>query len=94
MSDARVTRASRATVDVRVDRAVAIVELRRPETFNAFNITLGRELLAVLEEIERDRSIGAVVLTGAGTSRPAPRCWSRDEAENPVLPEPRGPVSG
>jgi 2-(1,2-epoxy-1,2-dihydrophenyl)acetyl-CoA isomerase len=59
-------RAGHDTVTTRRDGAVAIVELNRPETLNAFNATMARELRGVLEGIASDASTRAVVLTGSG----------------------------
>jgi 2-(1,2-epoxy-1,2-dihydrophenyl)acetyl-CoA isomerase len=48
------------------DGAVAQIELNRPETLNALNIPLAQDLLRALEIVADDRTIGSVVLTGAG----------------------------
>jgi 2-(1,2-epoxy-1,2-dihydrophenyl)acetyl-CoA isomerase len=40
--------------------------LNRPEVLNALNIRLGIELLHAIDEIERNRDIRVVLLTGAG----------------------------
>ena len=53
-------------VEVRREGAVAIVTLARPDVFNAFTLAMVRELRARLEELTRDASVGAIVLTGAG----------------------------
>ena len=54
------------TIRVRRLGALAVVELHRPETLNAFNLTMGRELHAALDSIAGDGALRAVVLTGAG----------------------------
>ena len=46
--------------------AIATITLDRPAALNALTIPLKQELLAALRMIERDRTIRAVVLTGAG----------------------------
>lgn len=53
---------------IRVDvaEAVATITLDRPEALNALTIPMKRALLAALEAVAADRSIRAVVLTGAG----------------------------
>ena len=51
---------------VEVADAVALVTLDRPEALNALTVGLKGELLAAFRAIARDRSIRAVVLTGAG----------------------------
>ena len=44
---------------------VALVRLNRPEAYNALNDQLMNELTAVLDVLENDDSIGAIVLTGS-----------------------------
>jgi 2-(1,2-epoxy-1,2-dihydrophenyl)acetyl-CoA isomerase len=46
--------------------AIATVTLDRPEALNALTAALKRDLLEALRRIGRDRSVRAVVLTGAG----------------------------
>jgi 2-(1,2-epoxy-1,2-dihydrophenyl)acetyl-CoA isomerase len=46
--------------------AVATITLDRPEALNALTIALKGELLAAIESVATDRSVRAVVLTGAG----------------------------
>jgi 2-(1,2-epoxy-1,2-dihydrophenyl)acetyl-CoA isomerase len=55
-----------ASVRVEVEGAVATVVLDRPEALNALTIPMKAELLRALRDVERDRAIRAVVLTGAG----------------------------
>lgn len=45
---------------------IATLTLNRPEKLNALNYALVDRLLALLDDIEVDGSIGAVILTGAG----------------------------
>jgi 2-(1,2-epoxy-1,2-dihydrophenyl)acetyl-CoA isomerase len=46
--------------------AIATITLDRPEALNALTIPMKTELLAALTAVARDRSVRAVVLTGAG----------------------------
>jgi 2-(1,2-epoxy-1,2-dihydrophenyl)acetyl-CoA isomerase len=46
--------------------AIATITLDRPDALNALTVPLKTELLAALRSVARDRSIRAVVLTGAG----------------------------
>lgn len=46
--------------------AIALLTLNRPRKLNALNYATNDRLLALLDSIEADRSIQAVVLTGAG----------------------------
>ena len=57
-----------ASIEVDVRAAVAVVTLNRPEVHNAFDEVLIAELTAVLAQLDRDRAVRAVVLTGAGKS--------------------------
>ena len=45
---------------------VALVTLNRPDRLNALNYALIDHLMAVLDEIETDSTVRAVILTGAG----------------------------
>ncbi|SNY91194.1 Enoyl-CoA hydratase/carnithine racemase [Cohaesibacter sp. ES.047] len=45
---------------------IAVLTLNRPEKLNAINYAMNDRLLALLDKIEGDESIGAIVLTGAG----------------------------
>jgi methylglutaconyl-CoA hydratase len=56
------------TLDVDVRNSVALVALNRPELHNAFNETLIAELTAVLQALDADAAVRAVVLTGRGKS--------------------------
>lgn len=44
---------------------VAVVTLNDPERRNALNLDLNAELIAVMDELEADAGVGAVVVTGA-----------------------------
>jgi len=46
---------------------VVTVELNRPDALNAMNTAMGQDLLRCFEELHRDRTVRAVVFTGAGT---------------------------
>jgi trans-feruloyl-CoA hydratase/vanillin synthase len=56
------------TVRVAVEDAIAWVELHRPEKRNAMSPQLNAEMIDVLEALDADDSVGALVLTGAGES--------------------------
>ena len=69
--------------------AVAEITLNRPSVHNAFDAGLIAQLTAVLEQLQRDSTVRAVVLTGSGStfSAGADLNWMRamgsaDEAEN------------
>jgi len=48
------------------DTGIALLTLNRPAKLNALNYALIDTLLAALDRVERDPTIGAVILTGAG----------------------------
>ncbi len=48
------------------DEGVLTITLNRPDTLNAFNSVMGRELLDALKKAERDPEARCIVLTGAG----------------------------
>jgi 2-(1,2-epoxy-1,2-dihydrophenyl)acetyl-CoA isomerase len=54
------------TVLVRREGGAATIVLNRPDALNAWNLRLGEELLAALQEAAADEAVRAVVLTGAG----------------------------
>ncbi len=56
------------TVLVSRNNSVCTVTLNRPERLNALNSTLLEELRVALEGANRDESVGAIVLTGTGSS--------------------------
>ena len=54
------------TILVEVADGVATITLNRPDTLNALNVAMRRELLAAFKAAGRDEAVRAVVLTGAG----------------------------
>ena len=48
------------------DQHVVTVTLNRPEQMNAMNTGMGEELLACFDGLNRDRTVRAVIFTGAG----------------------------
>jgi enoyl-CoA hydratase/carnithine racemase len=49
-----------------IDDGIATVTLNRPDKLNAINYAMADALLAVLDRIETDAAVGAVIVTGAG----------------------------
>lgn len=54
------------TIRLEVADGVATLVLNRPDSLNALNSTMRRELLAAVKSLARDESVRAVVITGAG----------------------------
>ena len=48
------------------DGPTAIITINRPKVLNALNATVMQELIAAFDELERDNSVRAVIITGAG----------------------------
>jgi enoyl-CoA hydratase len=53
-------------VGVRTEGRVAIVTMNRPERLNALGPAITAELIDTFRQLHRDRSVGAVVIEGAG----------------------------
>jgi len=64
--------------------AVALVTLNRPQSLNSFTRAMHNELWAALDRIEADKSIRALVITGAGRGF----CAGADLAEFDFEPGP------
>jgi 2-(1,2-epoxy-1,2-dihydrophenyl)acetyl-CoA isomerase len=60
--------AAEATVLVEIDAeaGVATLTMNRPDALNALTVPMKGELLAAFRRVERERSVRAVILTGAG----------------------------
>lgn len=54
------------TILVEQEDGVAILTLNRPETLNAMNRQLSRELHAAVKAAEADDAVGCIVITGSG----------------------------
>jgi len=53
-------------VELEAEAGVATLTLNRPDALNALTVPMKQDLLAALRRVERDTSIRAVILTGAG----------------------------
>lgn len=53
-------------LDLKMENGIATITLNRPDVYNAFNDALSYELQDALKKAEKDDTIRAVVLTGAG----------------------------
>lgn len=58
-------------VTCEIEGGIALLTLNRPAALNAISYALADRLLALLDALETDRAVGAVILTGAG-----PRAFS------------------
>jgi 2-(1,2-epoxy-1,2-dihydrophenyl)acetyl-CoA isomerase len=72
------------TVLYEVRGAVALVTLNRPQSLNSFTRAMHQELWAAFDRIEADKSIRALVITGAGRGF----CAGADLAEFDFAPGP------
>jgi len=57
---------NRETLLVEQRDRVAIVQLNRPDVMNAINLRMREEMSELLNELRRDDSVGAVILSAAG----------------------------
>lgn len=55
-----------ATIQYEVREGVCTITLNRPEVYNAFNEAMTADLLAALKAADKDASIRALIITGAG----------------------------
>ena len=53
-------------IRVEVEDGIATITLDRPDALNAMTVAMKQELLAAFRAVARDRSVRAIVLTGAG----------------------------
>ncbi|MBI4495709.1 MAG: enoyl-CoA hydratase/isomerase family protein [Deltaproteobacteria bacterium] len=77
------------------DGGIGLITLNRPEVLNAFTYTMISEWLDVFDRCKRDRSIRALVVTGAGrgfcsgvdsSGKPGTHLHPADEPGQPELP--------
>ncbi|WP_296436245.1 enoyl-CoA hydratase-related protein [Zhongshania sp.] len=50
----------------KLEDGIATITFNRPDKLNAFTPTMADELIAVLDHIDEDDKVKAVVITGAG----------------------------
>src|ERR1700722_2336573 len=81
------------TIAYSQDDGVATVSLNRPEKLNAFSRTMRDELVAVLDQIDADDDVRAVVVTGTGRAFCAGG-EIRTIANSPAEVEPSGQEDG
>jgi len=55
------------TILFQVESGVATITLHRPESYNAFNEAMSRELMAALKTVAKDDQIRCLVITGSGS---------------------------
>jgi 2-(1,2-epoxy-1,2-dihydrophenyl)acetyl-CoA isomerase len=58
--------ASHETIDLTTDGPAARILLNRPDALNAWNEQFGRDLLDAVTTVDRDDSVRALLITGAG----------------------------
>jgi 2-(1,2-epoxy-1,2-dihydrophenyl)acetyl-CoA isomerase len=81
---AKETNVTEANVLYEARGAVALVTLNRPQALNSFTRAMHEELWAALDRVEADKSIRALVVTGAGRGF----CAGADLAEFDFTPGP------
>src|SRR5687768_11519458 len=53
-------------VNIAIDAGIAILTLNRPEKLNALSRVMIADIIAALDELEKDDAVRAVIFTGAG----------------------------
>lgn len=54
------------TVLIETNEGIALLTLNRPEKLNALSYSMNDRLLALLDALEADPAVGAIIITGAG----------------------------
>lgn len=72
-----------STILYTVAEGVATITLNRPEALNSFTVAMHRELAHALDQVETDKSIRAILLTGAGRGF----CAGQDLSDDLVKPD-------
>jgi enoyl-CoA hydratase/carnithine racemase len=54
------------TIHYQTGDGIAVVILNRPDKMNAFNATMGREIVAAFRQADQDPEVRVIILTGAG----------------------------
>ena len=54
------------TYEIKEDKGYGLITINRPEVMNALNLEVRKEILKVLDIAEKDESLRALVITGAG----------------------------
>lgn len=54
------------TVLIEANEGIALLTLNRPEKLNALSYSMNDRLLALLDALEADPAVGAIIITGAG----------------------------
>lgn len=67
------------TINYEIDGGVLTLTLNRPDSYNACNEQMTTDLQAALKDAERDKSVRAIILTGAGRAF----CSGQDLKEAP-----------
>ncbi|HZA58352.1 MAG TPA: enoyl-CoA hydratase/isomerase family protein, partial [Solirubrobacterales bacterium] len=75
------------TVKLEVENGAARITLDRPDSLNAWNERLGRDLLAAVESASSDDAVRAVMITGAGRAFSSGADLKEDRAGEEGLPD-------
>ena len=73
------------TIQFKIDNGIAVLTLNRPDRLNSFTQAMHREVRAALDQVQADKSVRVLLLTGAGRGF----CAGQDLNDRAV--EPGGP---
>ncbi len=54
------------TIQIEIKKSIACITLNRPDKLNSFNVEMHTELSQAFDQVAADKTINAVILTGAG----------------------------
>lgn len=54
------------TIQFRIDNGIAVLTLNRPDRLNSFTQAMHREVRAALDQVQADKTVRVLLLTGAG----------------------------
>jgi enoyl-CoA hydratase len=72
------------TITVQKENGIAVIKFNRPEVRNAINKKMIREMMLTLQQIQEDKGIRAVILTGEGKAFQAGADLTELEAMTPL----------
>lgn len=74
-------------IEFTVEAGVATLTLNRPESLNSFNTPMHEEVRAALKEVDREKRVRCLLITGAGRGF----CAGQDLSDRSVAPGGEGP---
>ncbi len=70
------------TIQFKIDKGIAVLTLNRPDRLNSFTQAMHREVRAALDQVQADKTVRVLLLTGAGRGF----CAGQDLNDRAVAP--------